>query len=177
MPYPLEDPLEVSKHCQPAQVGWLAAALQADAMSMMVKSSMHAQAFDKGPWPRMSGRDRGYLMQRLARLMEVWPLPTCSKRVAYVEVVSRVPPSMWLSSVCVRMCSFVDVGSDSAACLALTSSTLLQENADELAVLESLDNGKPFSIARSVDVPAVRHCTSAYVHKTRGPLLPVCTRA
>ena len=29
------------------------------------------QAFDKGPWPRMSGRERGKLMSRLADLMEV----------------------------------------------------------------------------------------------------------
>ncbi len=46
----------------------------------------------------------------------------------------------------------------------------MQENADELAVLESLDNGKPFSIARAVDVPAVRHAAlehrhAAYVNK------------
>ena len=34
---------------------------------------MHLQAFDKGPWPRMSGRERGTLMTRLARLMEVCP--------------------------------------------------------------------------------------------------------
>ena len=32
---------------------------------------VHVQAFDKGPWPRMSGRERGTLMTRLASLMEV----------------------------------------------------------------------------------------------------------
>jgi phenylacetaldehyde dehydrogenase len=32
-------------------------------------------------------------------------------------------------------------------------SDLIEENADELAMLESLDNGKPFSVARAADVP------------------------
>jgi phenylacetaldehyde dehydrogenase len=32
-------------------------------------------------------------------------------------------------------------------------SELIEENADELAMLESLDNGKPFSVARAADVP------------------------
>ena len=30
-----------------------------------------AQAFDKGPWPRMTGRQRGLLMNKLADLMQV----------------------------------------------------------------------------------------------------------
>jgi len=32
-------------------------------------------------------------------------------------------------------------------------SELIEENADELAMLESLDNGKPFTVARAADVP------------------------
>ena len=37
-------------------------------------STTSLQAFDEGPWPRMSGRHRGTLMKRLADLMEVgWP--------------------------------------------------------------------------------------------------------
>jgi phenylacetaldehyde dehydrogenase len=32
-------------------------------------------------------------------------------------------------------------------------SELIEENADELAMLESLDNGKPFAVARAADVP------------------------
>ena len=32
-------------------------------------------------------------------------------------------------------------------------SDLIEENADELAQLESLDNGKPFAVARAADVP------------------------
>jgi hypothetical protein len=40
-----------------------------------------------------------------------------------------------------------------------------QKHAEELAVLESLDNGKPFHIARSVDVPLVRSLESS----TPGP--------
>ena len=30
-----------------------------------------AQAFDKGPWPRMHGRERGQILYKLADLMEV----------------------------------------------------------------------------------------------------------
>ena len=30
---------------------------------------------------------------------------------------------------------------------------LIEENADELAMLETLDNGKPFALARAADVP------------------------
>lgn len=29
------------------------------------------QAFDKGPWPRMDGRQRGQILFKLADLMEV----------------------------------------------------------------------------------------------------------
>jgi phenylacetaldehyde dehydrogenase len=32
-------------------------------------------------------------------------------------------------------------------------SELIEENADELAMLESLDSGKPYSVARAADVP------------------------
>jgi Aldehyde dehydrogenase family len=32
-------------------------------------------------------------------------------------------------------------------------SELIEEHADELALLESLDNGKPFSVARAADIP------------------------
>src|SRR5262249_43219623 len=32
-------------------------------------------------------------------------------------------------------------------------SELIEENADELAMLETLDNGKPFTVARAADVP------------------------
>ncbi len=36
---------------------------------------------------------------------------------------------------------------------------LLQENIDELAMLETLDNGKPFKYARTSDLPQV--CSNA----------------
>lgn len=35
---------------------------------------MWLQAFDEGPWPRMTGRQRGRLLSRLADLMEVYIL-------------------------------------------------------------------------------------------------------
>lgn len=56
------------------------------------------RAFDDGPWPRTSARDRGRLLYRLA--------------------------------------------------------DLIQQHADELAALETLDNGKPLRDAKGFDVPA-----------------------
>ncbi|CAK0737958.1 Aldehyde dehydrogenase 2 member B4, mitochondrial [Coccomyxa viridis] len=68
---------------------------QAEDVDKAVKAAR--EAFDKGPWPRMTGRQRGLIMQRMADIM--------------------------------------------------------QENLEELATLESLDNGKPYSIAKAADVP------------------------
>eukprot|EP00253_Pinus_taeda_P007726 PITA_07726 len=55
------------------------------------------KAFDKGPWPRMSGYERGRFLNKYADLVE--------------------------------------------------------QHIDELAALETLDNGKPLTLARAVDVP------------------------
>lgn len=57
------------------------------------------EAFDKGPWPRMSGAARGRVLWKLADLVEA--------------------------------------------------------NCEELASLESLDNGKPLSVAKAADIPLV----------------------
>ena len=44
-------------------------------LKQMTRGVMHSmlrvQAFDKGPWPRMTGRQRGLLMNKLADLMQV----------------------------------------------------------------------------------------------------------
>ena len=55
------------------------------------------RAFDDGPWPRMSGRERGLLMNKFADLLEL--------------------------------------------------------HKDELAALETLDNGKPLAMSAGADVP------------------------
>ena len=55
------------------------------------------RAFDDGPWPRMSGRDRGILMNKFADLLE--------------------------------------------------------KHKDELAALETLDNGKPLAMSAGADIP------------------------
>ena len=55
------------------------------------------KAFDEGPWPRMSGRDRGLLMNKFADLLET--------------------------------------------------------HKDELAALETLDNGKPLAMSAGADIP------------------------
>lgn len=54
-------------------------------------------AFDNGPWPRMSGRERGLLMNKFADLLEI--------------------------------------------------------HKDELAALETLDNGKPLAMSAGADIP------------------------
>lgn len=38
----------------------------------------------------------------------------------------------------------------------------LQQHTEELATIESLDNGKPYDIAKSVDVPMVMPCILPY---------------
>ena len=39
---------------------------------------------------------------------------------------------------------------------------LILENAEELAAIESLDNGKPLSVARAVDVPLAGTCSTTW---------------
>jgi aldehyde dehydrogenase (NAD+) len=53
---------------------------------------------------------------------------------------------------------------------------LMEQNADELARLESLDNGKPFSIALAVDVPASVSCYryfAGWADKIHGKTIPI----
>lgn len=55
-----------------------------------------------------------------------------------------------------------------AACAAAASKTLcdrlsaMQENQEELATLESLDNGKPYAVAKAADLPLVSGPLLAY---------------
>jgi aldehyde dehydrogenase (NAD+) len=77
------------------------------------------EAFDNGPWRRMSGYERGNLMYKLADLME--------------------------------------------------------KNRDELAALESLDNGKPVAIANAADVQLSIDCIRYYAgwaDKIHGDVIP-----
>ena len=57
------------------------------------------QAFDKGPWPRMSGRERGDLMQQLARLMEVRYLLLICNSVVPIVLPCRSLPTGGMSDV------------------------------------------------------------------------------
>ena len=50
---------------------------------------------------------------------------------------------------------------------------LLQENIDELAMLETLDNGKPYKYARTSDLPQV--CLSPQSHEL-GDADALCTQ-
>jgi len=53
---------------------------------------------------------------------------------------------------------------------------LIEENADELATLESLDNGKPRHIARTADLPLVIGCYRYYAgwaDKIQGKTIPI----
>ena len=47
----------------------------------------------------------------------------------------------------------------------------MQENLEELATLESLDNGKPYTIAKTVDVPMASHSTLTLHAETVIPML------
>jgi len=53
---------------------------------------------------------------------------------------------------------------------------LIEENADELAQLESLDNGKPVSVAKAVDVRATVACYryfAGWADKVQGKTIPI----
>src|SRR5580658_10257348 len=53
---------------------------------------------------------------------------------------------------------------------------LIEQNADELARLESLDNGKPYKIAKAVDVAATVGCYryfAGWADKIHGKTIPI----
>ncbi len=53
---------------------------------------------------------------------------------------------------------------------------LIEANADELAALESLDNGKPFAVAKAVDVAATAGCFryfAGWADKIHGKTIPI----
>ncbi|MGA2738187.1 MAG: aldehyde dehydrogenase family protein [Bryobacteraceae bacterium] len=53
---------------------------------------------------------------------------------------------------------------------------LIEKHADELAMLESLDNGKPYSVAKAVDVPATVACYryfAGWADKIQGKTIPI----
>jgi aldehyde dehydrogenase (NAD+) len=53
---------------------------------------------------------------------------------------------------------------------------LIEQNADDLARLESLDNGKPFSVAKAVDVAATVSCFryfAGWADKVQGKTIPI----
>jgi aldehyde dehydrogenase (NAD+) len=55
-------------------------------------------------------------------------------------------------------------------------SELIEKNADELAGLEALDNGKPFAIAKAVDVAATAGCFryfAGWADKVHGKTIPI----
>ncbi len=61
-----------------------------------------------------------------------------------------------------------------ASCIVLAD--LIEEEADELAALESLDNGKPATVARTADLPLVVDCLRYYAgfaDKIQGATIPV----
>ncbi|MGH9677179.1 MAG: aldehyde dehydrogenase family protein, partial [Candidatus Acidiferrum sp.] len=56
---------------------------------------------------------------------------------------------------------------------------LIEKNADELAQLESLDNGKPYSMARAADLPLTIACYryfAGWADKLQGKTIPVSGR-
>ena len=55
-------------------------------------------------------------------------------------------------------------------------SELIEDNADELAMLESLDNGKPFTVARAADVPLAADLfryMAGWTTKIEGSTIPI----
>ena len=55
-------------------------------------------------------------------------------------------------------------------------SELIEENGDELAMLESLDNGKPFAVARAADIPLAADLfryMAGWTTKIHGTTVPI----
>src|ERR1700722_18922628 len=60
--------------------------------------------------------------------------------------------------------------------LLLHLADLIEKNADELAGLEALDNGKPFAVAKAVDVAATAGCYryfAGWADKVHGKTIPI----
>ncbi|HSM79853.1 MAG TPA: aldehyde dehydrogenase family protein [Bryobacteraceae bacterium] len=98
----------------------IAEVAEADAADVDDAVKAARQAFEKGPWRKISAAERGKLLNRLADLIE--------------------------------------------------------KHSDELARLESLDNGKPYSIAKGADLPLTVACFRYYAgwaDKVQGKTIPV----
>ena len=104
----------------PATGQEIARVAEADAADVDKAVKAAREAFERGPWRKMSAAERGRLMNRLADLME--------------------------------------------------------KNLEELAQLETLDNGKPLSISRAADLPLSIACYRYYAgwaDKVQGKTIPV----
>ncbi len=104
----------------PATEEVIAQIAEGDAADVDAAVKAARDAFENGPWSRMTARERGKLMYRLADLIE--------------------------------------------------------EEIDELAALESLDNGKPVRDARAADLPLVIQCLryyAGYADKIHGQTIPI----
>ena len=109
--FPTINPATGEEICQVAE---------ADATDVDNAVKAARNAFENGPWRRMSAADRGRLLNKLADLIE--------------------------------------------------------KHADELARLESLDNGKPYHVARAADLPLTIACYRYYAgwaDKVQGKTIPV----
>jgi aldehyde dehydrogenase (NAD+) len=109
--FPTQNPSNGEEICQVAE---------ADAPDVDRAVAAARQAFDRGPWRKMSAADRGRLLNKLADLIE--------------------------------------------------------KHADELARLESLDNGKPYSVALAADLPLTIACYRYYAgwaDKIQGRTIPI----
>lgn len=71
----------------------------------------------------------------------------------------------------------VNAGGTKRASVMAKLADVMEAHADELASLEALDNGKTFSFARNVDIPASIACVRYYAgwaDKVQGKTIEVC---
>jgi aldehyde dehydrogenase (NAD+) len=104
----------------PATAKEIAQVAEADAADVDEAVKAARQAFEKGPWRKMSAAERGRLMHKVADLFE--------------------------------------------------------KHADELAELETLDNGKPLTMSKAADVPLAVGCYRYYAgwaDKVQGKTIPI----
>ncbi len=132
--------------CMRRYVGLLASGVHALKLAPLAQ-----QAFDEGPWPRMTGEQRARVLLRLADLVEVRS-PAAAPPAAAPHR-TRLPSSRagcmlgWLHA----WPGMPDVGLAHAlpavvACpQCKRPPCFIQEHSDELALLETLNNGKTYT--------------------------------
>ena len=115
------------------------------------------KAFDHGEWPRMSGKQRGKVRgqgRRLSVFPTLWSACTDARarfapaHLLFPSCPPFVPPSPLTSDP-----SLPPSPRATPSQVMMRIADLIEKHADELAGIESLDNGKPLVMSKIADIP------------------------